>query len=287
MSPSGTPTSRSEDASSGPIIAEQLEVAIGAAPRGDQLNGGGQRHAASAHARGARRRPVRPDRAPHPRRGHPRADAERREPDRAPAARQGSSTRAACGSPRRSATSPSSTASRSSTTSTTVACATSATGRPTSCTSTRSDTRASRATCSPRSASRCRSSGAWPRWPQLLSGPRSREHRGVLPRVRAALDRATSHRSLLGRRARGEAPDPRAAGSGCRALTRTEAPWRPTPRPRHPLAQAAPSTSATNTRVRRASPSMRSSSCTLGSTSDGAAGRPSRTVSWHARSLHM
>ena len=39
--------------------------------------------------------------------------------------------------------------------------------------------------------------------------------------------------------------------------------------------------------ARRATASIRSISRTVGSTSDGAAGRPSRTVSWQARSLHM
>ena len=108
------------------------------------------------------------------------------------------------------------------------------------------------------------------------AGTAQPQHGRVLPRVRAAVDRAPAHRPVVGRRPHREAPDARAdTGRVTRAA------------PRRRRVRRRRSTSATNARVRRASPSMRSSSCTLGSTSDGAGGRPSRTVSWHARSLQM
>ena len=92
------------------------------------------------------------------------------------------------------------------------------------------------------------------------------QHRRLLPRVRAAVDRPAHHRPLVGRRASREACDPR----GARTESRLSAPTTADDAPAA-TGQTMPSTSATKARVRRASPSMRSSSCTLGSTSDGAA----------------
>ena len=110
------------------------------------------------------------------------------------------------------------------------------------------------------------------------------QHRRVLPRVRAAVDRAPAHRA-----ARRATAARRSGRRSSRRIPPSDAPLTRADAPRRASgpAQAVPSTSATNARVRRASPSMRSSSCMLGSTSDGAGGRPSRTVSWHARSLQM
>ena len=56
------------------------------------------------------------------------------------------------------------------------------------------------------------------------AGPAQPQHRGVLPRVRAAVDRASAHRPLIGRRPHREAPDARADRSrvtrACRARLR-------------------------------------------------------------------